>query len=190
MIQVYVQTTDTNEKEVKDFYNQIQSEINKKVQTRCDACLKTGILKLEIGRKENWKKRKLDCIAQETEIKQENDLSYQCLPVTCLLLTYSSDNQNNVYIHGYHQNIQKSNSLSYWYKEVEKFSCISNDVGRCWKWNRLLTAHMQVPSQANAEEQSQPVSTIWYLAYTSSSLKSCNLFTENLNNFGMKQTNC
>lgn len=30
IIQVYVPTTDTNEKEVKDFYNQIQSEINKK----------------------------------------------------------------------------------------------------------------------------------------------------------------
>lgn len=51
-------------------------------------------------------------------------------------------------------------------RKWKSYGIIAKDISQGSLWNRSPTAHVQVPSTAKAEGQSQPVSIIWFWMYT------------------------
>lgn len=115
VVQVHAPTTDAEQEKVDECYGQIQSEINRAFKQDMLLMFEKGMPTLKMA----WRKILLDFMAQETEIKQDSNLSVSATPMTSSspsLETSKILRQSKfINIDVTRPNIQKANALCYCY---------------------------------------------------------------------------
>lgn len=76
VIQAYAPTTEPEEQQLDEFCAQVNLKCTERASKICSLCMKTEMPKFKIV----MMKMKLDCMVQEREMKQDNDLPVSAHP--------------------------------------------------------------------------------------------------------------